>query len=165
MKHMIWSNDVDEISAIAEDLRANDPDLSEDDAWVAASDINSDYLSDELANLKVPVGDILVIADLGLWNGRVKAHKTIRSTLANAYDVVCGDYIDWYVEDGEMKIDDTHHDGTNHYLFRAWKDGVDEFHRGLLIDLISNGFDSKKDLDVYTRPLGPDVAKVYGWEE
>ena len=165
MKHMIWSNSPDEISAIAEDLRNENPDLSESAAWEEAADTNSGYLDDELAALAVPVGEILVLGDLGLWNGRKKVFKVIRSKLSNAYDVTCGDYIDWYVEDGEMKIDDTHHDGTNHYLFRAWKDGVDETKKGLLLHLLSNGFDDKKTLDVYTRPLGPDVAKVCGWEE
>lgn len=162
MKHMIWSNDVDDIKAIAGELRSDNPDLTEDDAWSDAIDLNGDYLSDELANLKVEVGDILVIADLGLWNGRTKAHKTIRKYLSNAYDVTCGDCITWYVEDGEMKIDDTHHDGTNHYLFRAWKDGVD---RDELIGLISAGHEDVDTLNKYTRPLGEDVRKVYGWTD
>lgn len=162
MKHVIWSNDADSIKALTEDVRSDNPGLTEDEAWRFATDLSGDYLSDVLVDLKVEVGDILVIADLGLWNGRTKAHKTIRKYLSNTYDVACGDYIAWYVEDGEMKIDDTHHDGTNHYLFRAWKDGVD---RDELIDLISAGHEDVDTLNKYTRPLGEDVRKVYGWAD
>ena len=166
MKDMIWSNGYDAIKEIADDLRCENPEMSEDEAWSCACELNDDYLSDERANLNVRIGDLIVIADLGLWNGRRKAYKVIpNATLADAISVAECDFIDWYVEDGEMKIDDVHHDGTNHYLFRTWKDGIKEFHKGLTLHLIANGFDGKEDLDVDTRPLGADVANVYGWEE
>ena len=37
------------------------------------------------------------------------------------------DYTEWYVDKyGDLRADATHHDGTNHYLYRVFKDGVSE---------------------------------------
>ena len=166
MKNMIWSNNPYVMGGYVDDLMAEDPTMDNDLAWATANSVSEDDLYSAKLDLSIPLGDLIVIADLGLWNGRKKAYKVIpNATLADAITVAEGDYIDWYVEDGEMKIDDVHHDGTNHYLFRTWKDGVDEFHKGLTLTLIDHGFTDKKDLDVDTRPLGADVANVYGWEE
>ena len=166
MKHMIWSNDYDTIREIAEDLRNENPDLSEDDALKSAYDLNDDYLSDELENLNVDVGSaIVVIADLGLWDGHHAACKTIGSNLKDCFSVSFGDDIDWFVEDGELKIRDVHHDGTNVYLFRTWKDGVTDSAKDLALYLFSHGMRDPGTLNVTTRPLGPDVMKIYGWSD
>lgn len=166
MKHVIWSNDVGTISDIAEHLRYVDPDLSENDAWMCAIEDNDGYLSDELENLNVDVGsDIVAIADLGLWNGRRTACKVIGSNLKDCMSVPVGDYIDWYVEDGDVKIRDCHHDGTNIYVFRAWKDGVKDGEKEVALNLIIMGAADASFLYELTRPLGDYVKNVYGWDD
>ena len=36
-------------------------------------------------------------------------------------------YAEWYVDKyGDLRADANHHDGTNHYLYRVFKDGVSE---------------------------------------
>jgi len=166
LKRGIWTNDVGVINEYVEDLMASDPDMDESLAWAEAESSVADDLDSAKVDLRVPVGDLIVIADLGLWNGRVSGYKVIpNATLADAISVCEGDIIDWYVEDGEMKIDDIHHDGVNHYVFRAWKDGVTDWRKGLTEHLVRHGITDKATLDVETRPLGADVAKVYGWEE
>lgn len=166
MKHMIWSNNVYEISAIAEDLRIDNPDLSEDEAWEEAYDVNSGYLDDERTNLDIDVGtDIIVIADLGLWNGRRMAYREIGSSnLSDCIDPSYGDYIDWYVDDSrDVRIDASHHDGTNRLLFRAWKEGLRDGEKMVFLTLIGHGVMNEADIEKYTRPLGDYVKKVYGW--
>ena len=166
MKNMIWSNNACVMGGYVEDLMADDPNMDNDLAWATANSVSEDELWSAKLDLGVPLGDLIVIADLGLWNGRRKAVKVIpNATIADAVGVCVGDYIDWYVEDGEMRIEDVHHDGTNRYLFRTWKDGVSDLKKGVTLELIKRGFDDKKTLDTYTRPLGPDVSNVYGWEE
>ena len=37
------------------------------------------------------------------------------------------DYTEWYVDKyGDLRADAIHHDGTNHYLYRVFKEGVSE---------------------------------------
>ena len=58
----------------------------------------------------------------------------------------------------------THHDGTNYYTFRAWKKGIDPDDRDDLVFDLYNGKRNKKKIDELTYKLGPEIAKVYGWE-
>ena len=87
-----------------------------------------DYLSDERVNLDVQLSQpIIVIGDIGRWNGRVMGYKDIPS--GNIRDCLYADtdYTEWYVDKyGDLRADATHHDGTNHYLYRVFKDGVSE---------------------------------------
>ena len=68
----------------------------------------------------------------------------------------CGDYVTWYVEDGEIKCDDIHHDGTNHYTYRVLKDGISEYEAD---ELLYDG----EDIDKFTEKLGHYVDEIYGW--
>ena len=68
---------------------------------------------------------ILVVADLGLWNGRQKGSALIRSgRLSDCFRTNC-DCATWYV-DGRKNLccDASHHDGNNHYLYRVFKPRV-----------------------------------------
>ena len=48
----------------------------------------------------------------------------IRDCLYSERDM---DYSTWYVDkNGDFRCDAIHHDGTNHYLYRAYKDGVSD---------------------------------------
>lgn len=176
MKHRIWANTYDAVKAVADYLMANpgevygdcwdeDENISEADAWDYAQDDVSNWLEDERANLDIDIGaDIIVFADLGLWNGRRTGYKTLKSrNLRDVLDVCCGDYIEWYVnENGEMIIRDSHHDGTNVYTVRALRDlswaQLENFYGKL-----SRGL-TTRDVKRYTRRLGDFPAKVYGWK-
>lgn len=87
---------------------------------------NSEYLSDERANLNVQLSQpIIVIGDIGRWNGRVMGYKMIDS--GNIKDCLYSDtdMTEWYVDRyGDLRADAVHHDGTNHYLYRVFKDNA-----------------------------------------
>ena len=126
--HLIWSNynlDYDDWNA---DLEAEYPELSDSERMERMYEINGDYLDDERINLNIQLSrPILVIADLGLWTGRHMGYKEIPS--GNIRDCLFSDtdYTTWYVDKlGDMRCDAVHHDGTNHYLYRTYKDGVSE---------------------------------------
>ena len=62
-------------------------------------EINNDYLGDERMNLNIQLDrPILVIGDLGLWNGRRSGYKEIES--GNIRDCLYADtdYSTWYVD-------------------------------------------------------------------
>ena len=75
------------------------------------------------------------------------------------------DYTEWYVDKyGDLRADATHHDGTNHYLYRVFKDGVSETQMENLRDKIYHGKATRADITRLTRRLGDEIAAVYGFD-
>ena len=166
-KHIIWSNYDLDYEDWRDDLEAEYPDLTEDERITLMYEINGDYLDDERVNLNVQLSrPILVIGDLGLWYGRRMGYKeidsgNIRDCLYSGRDDM---YSTWYVDRlGDLCCDAIHHDGTNHYLYRTYKDGVRESQIDLLKDKLYRGIATRADITRITRRLGDDIAKVYGF--
>ena len=105
-RHIIWSNRSLDVDDWREDykefLEANelDDDPNDEQAlyeWMVET--NDDYLSDERMNLNVQLSQpIIVIGDIGRWNGRVMGYKDIPS--GNIKDCLYADtdYTEWYVD-------------------------------------------------------------------
>ena len=148
-----------------DDLEADYPDLSEDERISLMYEINGDYLDDERANLNVQLSQpILVVGDLGLWNGRRMGYKEIPS--GNIRDCLYSDtdYSTWYVDRlGDLRCDAIHHDGTNFYLYRVYKDSASPSQIELLKEKLYRGIATRADITRVTRRLGDDIAKVYGF--
>ena len=164
-RHIIWSNyDLDD-EDWRDDLEAEYPELTEDQRIALMYEINGDYLDDERVNLNIQLSQpILVIGDLGLWYGRRSGYKEIES--GNIRDCLYADtdYSTWYVDRlGDLRCDAIHHDGTDHYLYRAYKDGVRESQIELLKDKLYRGIATRADVTRITRRLGDDIARVYGF--
>lgn len=171
-RHIIWSNmnlDVEDWrDGYQEYLEINEPDRDPDDEtglFEYMVETNDEYLSDERANLDVRFSQpIIVIGDLGRWNGRVSGYKMIDS--GNIKDCLYSDtdYTEWYVDKyGDLRADAVHHDGTNHYLYRVFKDGVTETQIENLQNKIYFGKATRADITRVTKRLGDDIAKVYGF--
>ena len=86
-RHIIWSNvnlDLDDWrDDMKEQLAENgySPDeITEDRLYEEMLETNSSYLDDERVNLNIQEAQpIIVIADLGRWNGRFQGYKMIES--------------------------------------------------------------------------------------
>jgi hypothetical protein len=65
---------------------------------------------------------------------------------------------------GDFRCDDIHHDGTNHYLYRVYKDGVSEYQKDRLKEKLYEGTATRADVTRITRRLGDEIGKVYGWD-
>ena len=104
----------------------NYPELPEDKLYEKMHELNAEYLDDERRNLDIQFSQpILVIGDLGFWNGRAQGYKMVNS--GNIRDCLYSDtdMTEWYVDkNGDLRADAIHHDGTNHYLYRVFKRGV-----------------------------------------
>ena len=113
-RHIIWSNENLDLDDWREDLQEQYPDCSEDELYRIMCETNADYLSDERVNLNIQLSQpILVIADLGLWNGRRMGYKEVLS--GNIRDCLYSnnDFTTWYVDKhGDFRCDDVHHDET-----------------------------------------------------
>ena len=171
-RHIIWSN----MNLEADDWRdsykeyleingLDDDPNDENKLYEYMVEANDDYLSDERRNLDIQLSQpIIVIGDLGRWNGRVTGYKMIDS--GNIRDCLYADtdYTEWYVDKyGDLRADAVHHDGTNHYLYRVFKDGVTDKQIENLQDKIYNGKATRADITRVTKRLGDDIAGVYGF--
>ena len=174
-RHIIWSNDID-YDDWREDLEEQYPDLTEAERMERMYELNGDYLDDERSNLDIQLSrPILVVGDLGLWHGRRMGYKeipsgNIRDCLYSERDI---DYSTWYVDkNGDFRCDAIHHDGTNHYLYRAYKDGVsdtqienlkEKIYRGIcspLTGVTSDSWDTPAGHRVYDACRGSAVSWV-----
>ena len=64
---------------------------------------------------------------------------------------------------GDLRADAVHHDGTNHYLYRVFKDGVTDTQIENLQVKIYNGKATRADITRVTKRLGDEIAEVYGF--
>ena len=163
--YRIWSNADLDYEEWKDWMEEEYPTLSDDERVAMMYEENGHYLEDERLNLDIQLSQpILVVADLGLWNGRRMGYKEIPS--GNIRDCLYSDYdyTTWYVDrNGDFRCDDTHHDGTNHYLYRVYKDNVSQAQKDRLKEKIYNGTATRADIVRVTRRLGDEIGKVYGW--
>ncbi|OUQ46214.1 hypothetical protein B5E64_05500 [Drancourtella sp. An12] len=136
----------------------------EEAAWALISDLNQEYLEDERVNLNVRLEhSILVLADLGLWNGRRRGVarilsgniKDILESMVRGTSEQC-----WYCDGKDICCRETHHDGTNYYTYREVRrpETIDRF-----VDRYLSGEEiSRRTLNYYTRSIAPDVGRIYG---
>lgn len=167
MNNVIWSNDLEMLESIQKDLILMNDGMDEETARDRAYDENNEDLESERVNLDIHVGqDIIIIADLGLWDGRHQAYKEVKSdNIRDCLSGTTGDYVTWYVDDlGDLRCDDVHHDGTNHYMYRSWKPGISWTQKDNFLYKVYEGKATRADITRYTERLGDHIAKVYGWE-
>ena len=168
-KRGIWSNinlDIDDWrDDYKEYLEYNGFDKYHDndaDLYNWMTETNNEYLDDERINLdKLVDGKILVIGDLGRWNGRVQGYKIIDS--CNIRDILFSDcdYSEWYSDGYDIRSTHRHHDGVNFLLYRVIRE--DRYIENLL-DAIYRGEEiSRSKLNYYTKSLHRSVADIYGW--
>ena len=164
-KRMIWSN-IDLDLKDWKELREEYPDYTEEQLTDIMYDTNNGYLDDERSNLDIQCNsEIIAIADIGRWNGRFAGYGIIKS--GNVADCLYSphDYAQWYVDrDGEFRSTQIHHDGSNYYYYRSFKDGVEDDERDDLLADIYEGKATQEQIDRLTDKLGPTIGKVYGWE-
>lgn len=164
-RYIIWSNYDLDYEEWRDDLEAEYPCLSDAERFARMYEINDDYLDDERRNLEIQLSKpILVIADIGRWDGRYSGYSEIRSGKISDCLYSAMDYATWYVDRlGDLRCDAVHHDGTNHYLYRAYKDGTRESQIDLLKEKLYCGIATRADITRITRRLGDEIAKVYGF--
>ena len=137
--------------------------LSDNEVYDECNSMDSIWFDDELGELsRVSKGEVIAIADLGRWNGRFSGYKTCKS-LEDVMYSSC-DYERVYVDsNGDLRKEESHHDGTNSILYRYWKEGLTETQKENFLNKIYNGECTQKDITRYTRKAGIEIADAYGW--
>lgn len=146
---IIWSNlDMDEV-----EFDELDGEVTEHDYWL--------WLEDERMNLDIATdGNIIAIADLGLWNGRSTGYWILAPNISSIFDTG-ENFAKWYCDGYNIKAEIHHHDGVNYVEYREIKKGMNI---DALLDKIYNGEEySRAYLNRYTKSIAPQVKEVYGW--
>lgn len=151
-----WRDGYIEFCEINEIRPSTDDDLFE---WMIET--NAEYLEDERMNLDKTIdSDIVCIANIGRWNGRVTGYLILNNNLNSILNVQ-DDYMEIYGNGKDIVGKGTHHDGQNFYTFRAIRPGknIDKF-----LNAVYNGEEiTQAKLNYYTRSIYGDIAAIYGW--
>ena len=125
--------------------------------------MNETWREDEKAELKhVSEGEVLAIADMGRWNGRYPGYRELKSLEEVIYSSCDCERL--YVDsNGDLRKDESHHDGSNSILYRYWKGGLTEQQKENFLNKIYHGECTQKDITRYTRKAGVGIADVFGW--
>ena len=160
----IWSSFID-YEDWREDMEFEFPDATEDERIDMATEINDEYLEDERCNLDIELPrNIIIVADLGLWNGRVSGYKEISHNIKDCL-TSDDDFITWFVDNnGDLRGEGHHHDGTNRYLYRTYRDNATDEDIQELKEKIYSGTATDDDVWRVTKRLGDAIADVYGWK-
>ena len=122
--------------------------------------MNLNYLEDEKCNLDKSLNNkIIIIADLGFWDGRRKGFKLLGSNLNEIFNISDWDEAHWYYDRFNVRCREPHHDGVNYYLFRELKD---DKYQNILCEKIYNETLTSKDITRYTKSLVPYIKEIYG---
>lgn len=98
--------------------------------------------------------NIVVIADLGLWNRRRPACKELGTSLVDCFYSEC-DFVTWQIDKkGDLRATCSHHDGTNYYLYRIWKQGLTDIQKSNFLRDIRNGTATNAKISRYTEKIG-----------
>lgn len=171
-KHTIWSNldlDVNDWKeSYKEFVEANNSDVdpnNEDDIYSYMLETMDDYLIDARTNLYQRLSNlIIIIADLGRWNGRFHGYKVIKSCTISDCLYSDADYVEWYVDGrGNFRATEIHHDGTNYLLYRVFKDGISSKQMSNFFDKILEGTLTSADISRYTKSVGKYICSIYGF--
>lgn len=165
-KNVIWSNSNLDYEDWKEFFDEEYPGLDVDERIDMMCELNDEYLDDARMNLDIPVSEeIIVLGDLGLWNGRKSGYKEIHGHSIKDCLHTDTDYATWYLDDrGDLCCEAIHHDGTNHYLYRVFKPDVSDTRKENFLEKVLRGTVTRADITRTTQRLGDKIAEVYGWK-
>lgn len=132
---------------------------------IYSSESNEIAYHDLLQFFNIDVGaDIVVIGDLGLWNGRRIGYKELNNpTYSMCFEsgvngsAECEWLVDNVTKDLCAKV--SHHDGTNYYLYRKFKD-ISDVQRANFLNKIYEGTVTRGNITRLTSPIGKDILEL-----
>lgn len=156
-RHIIWASEIN-----IDDWDFDEEGLTEEEKYYMAVTHNNSYIEDERMNLNIKLDNpILVIVDLGLWNGRKQGYKILKEKNINSILYSNADEVEWYSDGYNIRAKEIHYDGTNYLLYREIKnmDNIDNF----LNKIYNNEEITNATLNYYTKSINKHVKDFYGW--
>lgn len=139
--------------------------ITEDELFRIADEALADDFEELCAEFSNVMTDcpIMIIADLGLWDGRKSGYKMVNSRCIADCFKLADDELTIYTDRYNLLATGSHHDGVNHYLFREIKPNISETAFENFLDKLYNGKATSADITRYTRSVRPLIAKKYGF--
>lgn len=169
-KKIIWSYDTsnwdrNESIEVYREIYDCEPDEEGLDKFI--DDANYRNLEDEEDNVsyyerKHGYKHYVVLADLGLWNGRADGGKIIRG-LWKSISECFEDYNEIYQEGKRLKVTAIHHDGTNYFQIRELTDRGYEYWQNHQYDMSDREMHQKLFKDSHYSHEVSLFNKIYGW--
>lgn len=166
-KVTIFSTIIDDIEEYRDGFEEwcedNGLDPNKESIYDFGADSIRNWCEAEFMNLNVECGDILEIADLGLWDGRHSAYNIINKGKLNGIlnSHGCDDF-DIYCDRYNVKGTFHHHDGVNYIEYRLIKPNVDI--TPLTRRLYNQEEVTREMIRKYTTSLRPLIQRIYGFK-
>ena len=126
--------------------------------------MNKLWFEDTFNELKrASSGEVIAIGTIGTWRGNFSSYKELKSLEACMYSS-CEDEILYVDSNGDLRKEESHHDGSNFILYRYWKEGITEQQKQNFLNKIYRGEVTSRDITKYTKKCGVDIANTYGWK-
>ena len=155
---VLWDSEIE----IDEQAILNDyPDAPKDRISWIAQEINDERLYDIRRMTKISLDrPIIVIADLGLWNGQKKGYRVLeKGNISECFRQAMHDRQKYYLDSHNLRALDAHHDGTNYMTFRVMRVGRSQ---QAFLDKIYSGEVTKADISRYTESLKRYIVRALG---
>ena len=175
--HLIYTNDPydfneDEMKeAWVETAEVNDWEIpedgpSDDEIWQEWYDQNERDWDDIECEVRYhdERGTYLVIASLGLWNGRFDGGKIISGRLDEVIRRCFEDYNRVYMEGRNLQISATHHDGTNYFTIKKLTPKGEEYAERHEWDMSDRELHQRLFKDSHYSHCVRFFADLYGWK-
>lgn len=169
-KNMIWSYDTsnwdkEEMKNMYEEAYEEIP--NDEILQKYIDDVNDDYLGDvrseiEFYEKKNEPKQYIVLADLGLWNGRFDGGK-ILTGLWEAISECFEDFNEIYEEGGKLKVVAHHHDGTNYFEIKELTERGEEYAERHKWDMNDRELHQKLFNDSHRSRNVRLFKEIYGW--
>lgn len=170
-KYVIYSSRIEDVDLnVAEEwlISLGNDVPTDDEILESAIDNNHTWFNDEKCNLDIECDTKLIaFGKLGFWDGNRNGYAIkSRKNLNAMFDFCSGSGysdIDYYVQDGDVHLDLTHHDGVHKMVIRRMSKRYSE---ETITNMLKQYIDEElafEDIMKCSVSVAKDVARVYGW--
>lgn len=142
----------------------DDPDyflgMSEDEVRYISNEAYGEdrqLIMEELGNAYTK--PVVIIGYVERWNGKIPVCRSLDS-IVDIFERDTGDELTLYVKDRQLRMDVTHHDGTNSYTVYKFREGHE--------DMVDTPEDSERSAEdkvmLRLESIVPDLVKYFGWQ-
>ena len=164
---ILWTNKESELKGLRHQVDREYPELLPKEKEELVRELNTDILLRIRSTLNYYLDrPIILFGTFSRWDGKRRGVMELDSfNIKDCFYSNC-DMVTWYLDEkGDLRCKATHEAGTNHYLYRFWKEDVTDRQKKNLLDRLAAGRDISYDVHLLTKSVGREICKIYQWED